>query len=239
MAKVKRKRKQSAKEPESIFEKDINLDLAKSNAETFVEENKGKILGILGLFLAVVLAYMIFTRVYIPNQEKSAQAEMYAAEQLFNNGEFQQALDGTDSQSGFLDIIDSYSGWARPANLANYYAGISYLNLGQFDEAIEFLGNYSGKDKIISAMAQGAMGDAYTEKGENATGIGYYEKAAAYDNEFTAPLFLLKAGLASEINSDIDGAKRAFERIKRDYPESTQARDVEKYLARLGAKAAL
>ncbi len=238
MAKVKRKRAKQAQEPESIFEKDIDLDIAKSKAETWVENNKSKILGLLGLFLALTLAYLIFTRIYIPNQESSAQAEMYAAEQHFNNGDFQKALDGDENSSGFLSVVDSYSSWAKPANLANYYAGISYLNLGQFDEAIDYLGRYSGKDKVISAMAQGAIGDAYTEKGDNSTGISYYQKAAAYDNNFTAPLFLLKAGLASEMNEDYDAAKRAFERIRRDFPESTQARDIEKYLARVTAKSA-
>lgn len=65
--------------------------------------------------------------------------------------------------SGFLDIIETYSG-TKSANLAKYYAGICYLHLGQHDAAIEFLNDYNAKDEPTNITRLGTIGDAYSEK---------------------------------------------------------------------------
>jgi hypothetical protein len=52
---------------------------------------------------------------------------MMLAQQQFEKDSFQLALTNPGGgYSGFLDIIDSYSG-TKTANLAKYYAGICYL----------------------------------------------------------------------------------------------------------------
>ena len=63
---------------------------------------------------------------------------------------------------GFLDTIDNY-GSTKSGNLAKYYAGISYLNLGRTEDAINYLESYRSNDDITSIMKAGALGDAYAE----------------------------------------------------------------------------
>jgi len=57
--------------------------------------------------------------------------------------------------------------------------------------------------------------------------------AVDYDNNlFTAPYFLMKVGFVQEMNKDFKSAVETYERIKKDYPKSTEAREIERYIVR-------
>ena len=137
---------------------------------------------------------------------------------------------------GFLQIIDDY-GITKSANLAHYYAGISFLNLGNFEEAIYHLKKFKSKDQVVSAMATGAIGDAYMEMDDISTATSYYVEAATMrENEFSAPIFLMKAGNAYELQGNYSEALEMYETIKFDYPTSNEAREIDKYISRAEAE---
>jgi hypothetical protein len=46
---------------------------------------------------------------------------------------------------------DEYSG-TDAGNLANYYAGIAYLNTGKYTEAIDYLSKFKSDDIVLSAL---------------------------------------------------------------------------------------
>lgn len=52
------------------------------------------------------------------------------------------------------------------------------------------------------------------------------------DNKFTAPYFLMKAAMAYEEQNDFKNAIKIYEQIKSNYAESSEGRDVERYLSR-------
>lgn len=220
-----------------ILEQEIQLQESYGKAEKFIEDNRNVVLGIVGGILLLVMLFLAFNSLYLPGQEKQAQSEMYAAERYFKEGNFETALNGDDNHSGFLEIIDSYSGMTSSAKLANYYAGISYLNTGDFESAISHLKGFSSDDEVINAMAMGALGDAYSEQGDMSSAISSYKKAAnASKNEFSATTYLLRAGQAMEAEGDNSGAKAAYETIKKEYPNSDIGRTIDKYIARAAAK---
>ena len=164
--------------------------------------------------------------------EEKAQSQIFAAEQYFERDSFKLALNGDGNYLGFLDIINKY-GPTKTANLAYYYAGISCRSLGQYKEAISYLKKFDAGDLIISPLALGAIGDCYVELNNLKEGVDYYEKAANYnDNDFSTPLFLKKAGIVYESMKNYSKALMAFEQIKEKYPKSTEARDIEKDIAR-------
>ncbi len=43
---------------------------------------------------------------------------------------------------------------------------MAYLNTGKFDDAIKYLGEFKSEDAILSALAKGAIGDAYSQKNQ-------------------------------------------------------------------------
>jgi tetratricopeptide (TPR) repeat protein len=142
-----------------------------------------------------------------------------------------KALNGDGNYLGFLDIINDY-GITKSANLAKYYAGICYLRLGQFENAIDYLERFGSDDDIVSPMAKGAIGDAYMELKEPGKAVDYYIEAADMrGNEYTAPMFLMKAAMAYEVLKKYDKALEAYKQVKSKYPRSFDARDIDKYIA--------
>jgi tetratricopeptide (TPR) repeat protein len=166
-------------------------------------------------------------------KEKEAQSQMFMAERYFEQDSLRLALNGDGSYPGFLGIIEDY-GSTKSAKLAHYYAGIIYLNQGQFQEAIDHLEKFKTKDVMLAPMAKGAIGDAYLELGNNVEAAEQYLEAAdTYTNDFTTPAFLQKAAWTYELAGNTEKALEAYNRIRVEYPYSAEARDVEKSIARL------
>ena len=120
--------------------------------------------------------------------------------------------------------------------VAENYLGISYLKKGDFEKALGHLKSFSSNDQMVGPLATGAIGDCYVEMNKVEEGISYYLKAAQKStNKFTSPMFLKKAGLAYESLSNYKDAVRVYERIKNDFPKSTEGQDIEKFLTRAKA----
>ncbi|MFN7015454.1 MAG: tetratricopeptide repeat protein, partial [Bacteroidia bacterium] len=142
---------------------------------------------------------------------------------------------GDGNYLGFNDIIENY-GVTKSANLASYYMGICYLKKGEYENAIKYLKNFDSNDQVVAPIALGAIGDANLELGNNDEAIKYYIKAAsASENKFTSPIYLMRAGMTMELAGRYKEAVEVYKKIKTDYNESAEGREVEKYLARAEA----
>ncbi|RLD40891.1 MAG: tetratricopeptide repeat protein [Bacteroidetes bacterium] len=209
-----------------------NIEETLSNTEQFIINNQKNISMVVAIIVIVILAYFAFNKYYIEPNTQDAQEQLFAAQAFFEADSLDKALYGDGNSLGFLDIADEFS-MTTPGNLANYYAGISFLRKGDFDQAIEFLNSFDSDDHVVSSMATGAIGDAYIEKGDNSKAIAYYLEAAnKEDNSFTTPLFLFKAAQVYEINDEFEDAVRIYTRIKKNYATSTEGRSIDKYIAR-------
>ena len=205
---------------------------ALTRTEQFIEDNQKWIVRVVTAILAIVAIYIGVKRFYLNPIEEEAHGQMFVAEQYFEADSFNLALYGDGNYSGFLQIIDDY-GITKASNLANYYAGISYLKTGQYEDAIEYLKKFKSKDKMVAPIATGAIGDAYVELGETELGLEYYLKAAALsDNKFTTPMYLMKAGLVYESLGEYREALELYEQIHREYPEYSRSNNIEKYITR-------
>ena len=161
---------------------------------------------------------------------------MYVAEQYFEKDSFKLALNGDGANYGFLDIIDEYS-FTKAANLAHYYAGISYMRTGQYEDAIENLEKFDADDIMVASVALGAIGDCYVELNDNEKAASFYLKAGQRKkNAFTSPIYLKKAGLVFEELKKYEKALKAYETIKKDYPDSEEGKVDEKYITALKVK---
>jgi len=210
----------------------VAVEEALSKTERFIEKNQKLLTIIIGVIVVVVLVFFGFKRFYMAPREKEASEQMFMAERYFEIDSLNLALNGDGMYPGFLEIIDDY-GMTKGANLSKYYAGVCYLKLGKFEEAIDHLKSFKGKDQVLGPMAKGALGDAYLELDQTAKAAGaYLEAADLNENEFTSPLFLMKAGWTYEILKDYKKALEIYERIKFKFPTSNEAREIDKYIAR-------
>ena len=191
--------------------------------------NKAKAL----MFVAAIAAYYSF---YKAPRNKEAAELIQHAQLKFDSEQYAVALDGDtiNPNHGFLDIIDNYSG-TDAANLAQYYAGICYLQLGNYDVAVEYLNDFSDKARVLGSHKYAAIAHAHSELGNMDKALSNYRKAATTNpNEFSTPLHLMKLGLFLENQGKADEAKTTYSKITKTYRTSAQAVDAEKYLARIG-----
>ena len=213
-----------------------SIETTLTRAEQFVIDNQKAIIVVLAIMVVAVLAFFGVKKYYLEPRAKDAQAAIYHAEQYFENDNFTTALNGDGNYLGFVDVINDFGG-TKTANLAKYYAGVCYLNTGDFSKAVEYLGSYKGKDVLVSSLALGALADAQMELGNVAEAAKAYENAAAKSaNSFTSPMYLLRAGMAYEMAGNYAKAIEAYNKIKADDPNSNVGFSIEKNIARAQAE---
>lgn len=205
----------------------------KLSAEEFLEKYQKPALIGLGILVAVVAAFAFYKYNQSSNNEK-AQTEMYRAVFLFEKDSFDLALNGDNKNVvGFLDIADQYSS-TQGGKLASFYAGIIYLKQSKFQEAIDQLEKYESSDGLYQARSWSLIGDAYSELKDLENAIKYYKKASDYKpNEDITPVYLMKLGLACELNKDWKGAAEAYDKIINDFPKAQELGDAKKYKAKV------
>ena len=209
-----------------------NVENALSKTELWIEEHQKVIYGIIG---AVIIIAGIIWGLKALNDKKNAKAssEIFTAQKYFEKESYEAALNGDGNYLGFTEVYDQYSN-TKTGKLAAYYAGISNMKLGKYNEAIDYLQKFNGKDEILAPMALGAIGDCYMELDDVNNAAAYYEKAANKSkNDFTGPMFLTKAGMTYEILGNYANALKCYQTLKKDYPLSTEAFEISKNIANI------
>ncbi len=209
------------------------IETTLSKSEQFIEKHQNTIMYIVLGLVVVVGLYWAYMKYYKQPREEEAISQMFVAQQSFEKDSFNLALNGNLNYPGFLAIIDDYSG-TNAANTAHYYAGVCYMYLGDFDNAIEYLQDFSTDDLLLGSEKYGIIGDAYVEKNQLENAVKYYKKATAdeYSNDFTTPLYLKKLGLVYEKLGKNQDALDVYQKIYNNYPKSDEARTIEKYIER-------
>lgn len=222
-----------------------NLDEGANKAEEWLEKNQKPIFVFIGVVIVAVLGYLGFEKfVSEPKEQEAAneisQSQIYFENALDASGKAQDSLynlslNGGAGKYGFLDIIDNYGG-TNAANLANYYAGMAYLNTGKYDKAVSYLEDFSSEDEILAPLATGAIGDAFMQLEQPKEALGYYEKAANMrSNSFTAPKYLLKAAITAIELGEGAKAQEYLVKIEDEYADAPEAEKVAVYLGQAKA----
>jgi len=219
------------------------LDEGASKTEEWVIKNQKYIFVIVGVVAAVVLGYLGYNKFIQEPKEGEAMNDMYQAQQYFDqavNGVekdslYNLALNGAEGKYGMLDIINNH-GSTKAGNLANYYAGMAYLNLKDYQNAIAYLSDFSSDDDALGPIAQGAIGDAFVQLNQASDALDYYVKAAEMKtNQFTTPMYLYKAGVIALQLNDNAQALKYFERIKDEFPKSSEATNIDVFIGKAEA----
>lgn len=211
------------------------LDNTASKTEEWVARNQKYIFGVVLAIALVTVGYVMYQKFIVQPKEQEAADEMFAAQQ-----NFQQAVDGTKSDSlfnlalkgsegkyGFKQIAEKYSGTAA-GNLANYYSGIALLNTGKYAEAIAALEKFKSDDVMLSVLAVGAIGDAYAQQNQSQKALDQYIKASEMNpNDLTTPRFLLKAGQTALAMGKKADALKYFNTIKDKYESTPEGANVD------------
>jgi tetratricopeptide (TPR) repeat protein len=213
-----------------------SLDETASKTEEFVAKNQKYILGVLGAIALVTIGYLLYQRFVAEPSQNDAAEELFVAQQNFQkavDGDvkadslFNLVLKGSEGKFGVVKIAEEYAG-TDAGNIANYYAGIAYLNTGKYDEAIKSLEQFKSDSDVLKALSIGAIGDAYSQKDKAKEALDYYVKAAeANKDEFTTPRFLLKAGKTAMALGNKADALKYFTDIKDNYENTPEGQGID------------
>lgn len=192
------------------------------------------LISIFVIVVVVVGGWFLYQNWVVKPKEEKAQSAIAIAQQYFAVDSFQTALNGDGMNKGFLNIIKTYSG-SKTANLAEYYAGVSYLQIGDFNNAVKYLGNFSTESKPVQMQALGALGDAYSELKQNDKAIDTYKKASSTfeDDAVNASEYLFRAALLSEVAGKNKEALELYKSLKEKFPNSPRGSQADKYIYRL------
>ena len=208
-----------------------NIEQTVSATEQFYNENKKAIWGIVAAVLVIGLGILAYNKFIYQPKCVEAMQQCYPAEMSFQNGEYDLALNGDGNNLGFADIIADYGSKAGKA--VYLYAGICELQLGNNEEALSYLKKYKGKEPILAARAKACEGDAYVALGDYNAAVRAYKAAVdCADNMFAAG-YLLKEGSALEALGQKAEALACYKTVENDYPQSIEAYDIAKYIARV------
>ena len=250
----------SVKKAEESLDPEVKIQSAIGNTENFIIRNGRKLIIALVVVFVVVGGFYGY-KFWVEKLGEKAAAMMFRAEQhlaadslqLALDGDVNQmifeaeqhlaadslqlALDGDENHVGFLQVIDKY-GSTPQGNLARLYAGICYMRLGQFEQALAQLKKYDAPKSIpgaiLKAQCLGLQGDACVELQNYKEAVSFYKKAVEVsENSLTAPFYMKKLGLVYEKQGDNAKALDVYKDIQASYGSSMEARDIQKFIGRL------
>lgn len=192
-----------------------------SKTEEFLNKNKNLIYILSGSLILLFILFSTYNFIK-DNQNIEAQEEMFQAVYYFEQDSLVKALNGDGNNYGFLEIIDEYS-LSDAANLSHYYAGVSYLKLGNYNNAISYLLPYSSSDLLLQARAYSLIGDAYVELQDYNNAIKYFKLASSNNpNEYFTPKYILKLALVYEKIDDLNSAINSYDQIIDQFKDSPE-----------------
>ncbi len=220
------------------------LDESANKAEDFVAKNQKAIFVLIGVVAVVILGYLGYDRFIAEPKAEEAMNEMYTAQKFFDEAVnatqnqdslYTLAINGGEGKFGMVDIVNEY-GSTPAGNLANYYAGMAYLNLKDYTNAVKYLSAFDTNDAVLGPIAKGGVGDAFVQLNQLEDALGYYEEAIkASTNEYTTPLYLMKAAGVAETLGNSTKALEYYKRVKAEFSESDQAKNIDAFIGRAEA----
>lgn len=210
-------------------------------SEAFFLKNKKVILGVIAAIIIIIVGALLWNQYVTKPKNEEASTVLAKGEQYMQNQQYDKALNGDGAGfPGFLKMVSDYSG-TEAGNLANLYAGQCYAHQAKPDwkNALKYLKEYEpSKKSLTAAFAQYALAAAYVNNNQLDEGVSAYKKAADMANSIAvdgannsiAPLALKEAGIILEKQGKKADAQAIYESIKKDYPASAVAQDIDKYI---------
>lgn len=220
-----------------ISKKEIKQDTLVTwyaEATSFYEKQKRAIGIIATAIIVVVIAGLVYAKNRADNNER-AMAEIGQVRELFDQGQYQAAIDGVPERSipGLKSIVDNY-GNSKGGDLARFLLASAYYNLGKYDEALTQFEAFSPSDELLTASRYGGIAQCYEGKKNYSEAAGYFEKAGGkYPKNVTAAENLNNAARNYALAGNKEKSLELYKRLKKDYPTSQYARDAERFIAEL------
>ena len=225
------------KAPQKAATNSVDDSTVVDRAVAYAIENQRLVYGALIAFVVILGAIWVWGD-RAEKQQAEALEEMAPAVTLYEQGQYQLALDGRDGSYGLLDILDIYGG-TPAANLVRYYVADSYFRLGQFEDALEYFDRFDPPANTVGASAIAAQAMIYESEGSFGRAVSLYQRAAVHvDDQIMSPLYLLAAARAADADGDARGAVSILDDLQDRYEDAPAAQEAQMLSVKYAAKAA-
>jgi tetratricopeptide (TPR) repeat protein len=203
-------------------------------AVSFFQKYQAKILIAAGAVALVIIAIILFSNKRA-NDNKTAAVLVAKVMPLYEANSFKDAIDGQKAQNitGLKAIVDKY-GSTEQGETAKILLANSYAMLGNMEAAYQMFDDYSGSNSLYKAASLAGQADYHEFKKEYEKAASLYKDAAKLDKTNPGnPEFLLNAGIAYLKTGNKSDAKAMFDEIKKDYKNSQQVMDIDRYMVQI------
>lgn len=215
------------------LEQDLLIEYS-SRIVHFYNQNKAVVLGGgLAIILSIVLVIGYF--IYSSQQEQEAQVLLGIAEQALLQNDFERALYGDENEFtlGFTQIARNYNR-TDAGNLAYYYSAVAEFELGNYEEALSYIRNYTVPRGILGVAPISMNAIILTELNRYEEAARMFERAAEWDeNSSTTPQNLFEAAQAYIEIGDNQKALEHLNTILQDYPNHALSSRAERMVGQL------
>ena len=206
-------------------------------AQVWYDENKKRVSTAAGIVAVLAVALWFYSNNMRANDDR-ATSELAKVFTFYDNGQYQIAINGIPEKNvtGLQSIVDNY-GSTKAGNIAKFYLANAYYNSQNYDKALQYFSDFSGGgNALVENSAIAGIGACYEAKGDFKKAAENYEKAALKNSEDpNAADNLVNAARNFGKSGDKNRAVELLKKVKKDYPTSTAARDVDRYLAEVSA----
>ena len=212
-----------------------DMDHHIKSSEALIDKYKKPVMAGLAVVVVAVAGFFLYKSFILEPKNQKANEALFKGEQYFAMNDYDKALKGDSTgYKGFIYIAEEYSS-TKAGNLARLYAGMSYAQSGNYQEAVKYLESYDEcDDEMITPAAVGVLGNCYAQLNQLDKATETLLKAAEMaDNTTLSPMYLQQAGEIFESQGNTDKALNCYKEIKNKYPQSMQAVEIDKYIERL------
>ena len=160
-----------------------------SSIEQKVEENKKYVYWTGGAVLAIVVLALIYIYGFRNPGIKNAKEDISKADMELFQGNDSLALKDYEKVAG------EYNNSA--SNRANLNAAILLYQKGKYQEAADYLNDFSAKGNLVGPASQSLLGDCYVNLKKYDDAVKAFDKAISLskDNVDYTPLFMMKKAI--------------------------------------------
>lgn len=215
------------------LEQDLLIEYS-SRIVYFYNQNKAVVLGG-GIALILSIALVIGFFIYSAQQEQEAQILLGVAEQALLQNDFERALYGADDEFtlGFTQIARNYNR-TDAGNLAHYYSAVAEFELGNYEEALTYIKNYTLPRGILGVAPISMHAIILAELNQFEEAARMFERASEWDNNSsTTPQNLFEAAQAYIETGNNQKALEHLNTILRDYPNHALSTRAERMVGQL------
>jgi len=205
-------------------------------AVDFFDKNKKHVYTALTIAVIAIAGIILMVNKKKANNE-IASIEVSKVQQVYNAGNFQQAINGDSlgSSKGLLYIVNEY-GSTESGEMAKIMLANSYYNERDFDNAEKYYKEYSGGNKILKVAAAAGLASVMEARNNYADAASQFEKTAEMDKENPfIDQYLFYAAKNYYRANDFDKSKKLFDKLKEDFPKSKFNQESERYRVSIGS----